>query len=634
MEKIETSPSWVSEAERTPACGWWWMAVVGLGVTVFAARLVLIATYGTDVPFWDQWGAEAVQLIQPYIKGGDWWSALFRAHNEHHIVSTRLLAAGLFALNGQWDPLLEMVSGSIICAVNMAVLLSLGRGLNPVSRWIWAGVLTLAGTLPYGWENTLFGFQTQVYFVMLGGIVALALATKPERTDRWAIATLAALFSGFSMAGGFLLAAPFAAIAVFSVLSQPLRLAVAARWMASAFLLILVAWLTQHPVPQHERLHVHDYESFAAVAATYIAWPLSPGWLWFIPMLSPVLVLSALRWRSGTSTPLENFTVGLCIWGIAIAGVLAWSRGGQFSIGSDAPSRYLDMLVVVPLSNMLALALLWQRLRKKRIEIAAQVLGWGWIGAVVAGLCVSGFGGHADYFLLRRSDPTAGARILTRAVSSADVAVLQSARPEDRTYFDVSVLWELLQDQTLAKVLPASLQRPLTSKWYGSNGEPPTAVFDGAGVPVSWPMYSSFVGRGPHRTETVRTEPFSVVTGGVVFDVYASPAVAGSIRLASVNGSWSREWRLDEFTPSHWSATTQMLPSCPVVLEITTGSSWGGVVVSAPRWIAPWSATVRTLLGISHGLVVFGAVIFALGMGLSSLPIEPAYVFSNEKSRD
>ena len=618
MENAAPGPCRAPESGQSDASRWWWVAVVGFGLTVFAAKLVLIAAYGTDVPYWDQWNAEAAMLVRPFVGGGDWWSMVFQPHNEHHIVGTRLLTVGLLAVNGQWDPLMEMVAGALISAASMSVLLWSGRGLQPTARWLWAGILSLAGMLPFGWENTLCGFQSQVYLVVFGGILALAMAANGKGGGVWAMATAAALAAGFSMAGGFLLAGPFVILAVLCLISRPRQQTPALRWMASAVLLAAVAWWTRNPVPEHDVLRTADYPSFAGAATTNLAWPLSPGWLWFIPMMCPVLALAVRRWRCRAGPPLETLALILCAWGVAMAVVLAWSRGGQYPVGTDAPSRYLDMLILVPVANALALLLLWQDAGEKQGGRMLNAAGLAWMAAMVAGLGVAGFGGHAKPLIDRMSDPTLGARTLTRALRAGNGAILKDARPEALTYPDATVLWSLLQDPSIGRVLPASLQPPLASAWRNADGDLRGVMIDGPGIPVAGPVYSSFVGRGPHRVETVRTESFSVSSGGVVFDVFVSPGAGGTIELTAADNSWSRTWRLERFTALSWGAVTQMLPRRQVFLKVTTESPWGGVFVTSPRWIAHGSALVRQLLGMSGALVVMGAVLMTLGMGFST----------------
>jgi len=180
------------------------MAVAGFGLMVFAAKLVLIAAYGTDVPYWDQWMPRR-PCWSAFVGGGDWWSMVFRPHNEHHIVGTRLLTVDcwLSMVNGTANgdgrrsahQRCEHVSFAVVgtgAATDRA--LALGGHSQPgrdVAFWLGEHVVR---------------FQSQVYLVVFGGILALAMAANGKGGGVWAMATAAALAAGFSMAGGFLLA--------------------------------------------------------------------------------------------------------------------------------------------------------------------------------------------------------------------------------------------------------------------------------------------------------------------------------------------------------------------------------------------------------------------------------------------
>src|SRR5262245_24434615 len=83
--------------------------IAGLSLGAFSlalgAKLLLIRSFARDVPFWDQWDAEALQVYLPLLEGGFWSVSWLGPHNEHRILWTRLTAGIVFAANGQWDPL-------------------------------------------------------------------------------------------------------------------------------------------------------------------------------------------------------------------------------------------------------------------------------------------------------------------------------------------------------------------------------------------------------------------------------------------------------------------------------------------------------------------------------------------------
>lgn len=604
----------------------WWVALIGLGLAVFSGRLVWVAAAATDVPYWDQWDAEAAQLFLPYLADGDWWAAIWRAHNEHYIVGSRLIAVGLLALNGQWDPLLEMVVGAGIAAGCSSVMLNVGRGLPAAGRWIWAGVLLLVGVLPFGWQNTLFGFQTQVYLMMFAGVVALRQATATRGVFAASLATAIALMAAFSMAGGLLLAVPLSLLALLNLWVSPRRPGAAAGLLAGSVVLVILGWVTRHEVPGHAFLRIDDYASFVAVFTTYLAWPLSPGWFWFIPMMGPVTILAARRWRDRRFEPAAAFALCICAWGASLAGTLAWSRGGQYPVGTEAPSRYLDMLVVVPLGNTLALLILVQDAAFTRMGSVIRPIAATWLAALVAAFSLTGFGAHGESMIAKLGDPTATARVVTGAERAGAVSPKMKELLEAQVFPSFTTLWDLLHNSHLRPVLPASLQPPLATTWRTDGGELRGTAIDQPGVPVHGVFYTSFVGRGPHRVERVQTEPYAVSSGGVICDVFVSAGAVGTIELRAMDGLWSWSRDFGEVTPSRWVALTAMPPAgCPVQLVITSESVAGGVVVSPPRWISRGSAAVRALLAARRGLVVLGVAVLSLGLLLSTpmAPVSP-----------
>jgi hypothetical protein len=85
-----------------------WLGALFL-VTLWA-KLLLVEHYPMPVPFWDQWDGEAASLYLPFANDGLAWHQMFTLHNEHRIFFTRVLAMALIAVNGQWDPQLQMYS--------------------------------------------------------------------------------------------------------------------------------------------------------------------------------------------------------------------------------------------------------------------------------------------------------------------------------------------------------------------------------------------------------------------------------------------------------------------------------------------------------------------------------------------
>jgi hypothetical protein len=163
VEASASDPGWKR------ACG-----LLALFAIVFGARLWIVNVCGSPLPVWDQWDAEGYGLFKPFLRGELPLSHLFQSHNEHRIVLTRLLALGLFQMNGMWDTRLEMVVNAAIAAGSATLIAHLL--LVEIGATWWRPVVSMVAllwALPYGWENTTWGFQSQVYLLVLFSFLAL-----------------------------------------------------------------------------------------------------------------------------------------------------------------------------------------------------------------------------------------------------------------------------------------------------------------------------------------------------------------------------------------------------------------------------------------------------------------------------
>ena len=93
-----------------------------VGLLVFASRAWLIQVWGSPVPFWDEWGAEGLDLYRPWLTGTLRWSDLFAAHNEHRIALTRLADLALFMAQGRWNVWSELILNAVLHASTAAAL--------------------------------------------------------------------------------------------------------------------------------------------------------------------------------------------------------------------------------------------------------------------------------------------------------------------------------------------------------------------------------------------------------------------------------------------------------------------------------------------------------------------------------
>ena len=185
------------------------------GAAVMIHSFYFAWQYCTVTPYWDFWNW--LTDFQSYVSGHYSLHDLVKPHNEHRIVSTRIV---LFV-----DALFFNMNGHFAVLVNCALLAVIGAMLGCLSAQpnggLAASVITalpVAGLMASvcQWQNLILPFQVQHAFLgafLVSAFLCCIMATEVDssRTRSSAYACLGALsFAGatFSMAGG-LLAAPW-----------------------------------------------------------------------------------------------------------------------------------------------------------------------------------------------------------------------------------------------------------------------------------------------------------------------------------------------------------------------------------------------------------------------------------------
>jgi hypothetical protein len=434
VEATASDPGWKR------VCG-----LLALFAIVYGARLWIADVCGSPAPFWDQWDAEGRGLFGRFVRGELSLSHFFQPHNEHRIVLTRLLALGLLQINGMWDPRLEMVVNAAIAA-GSATLIAHLLLLEIGAKW-WRPVISavaLLWALPYGFENTVWGFQSQVYFLILFSFLALwGLAYGPPYSTRWWIGIASAVLACLTMASGFL-----AGLVV--VATRCLAIALDRRTWRTHWLTLLVCLvcaavsllLTPH-VPRHEELHAQGLLCFLRSLFKSLSWPAIRQPMAFLLFQVPLFANARALLQGKSPQPARWFLLGLTIWAVLKAGILAYGRGG---LGGAPISRYQDPLAIGFLASFVALLLEWPRINRW--------IRYGWILLALVGLIQSA--SHD----LRKSLPHQRQHMLEQVrrclsyVESHDPSVLSaSLHFLDIPYPNPDTLRRYLDDPQLRKIL-------------------------------------------------------------------------------------------------------------------------------------------------------------------------------------
>ncbi len=354
--------------------------------TVLFLRLWLVREWGSGIPYWDQWDAEALLLYKPWLDGTWRWADLFRAHNEHRIVLTRLIDLALFVATGRWETWWQLVINAVLNAALATLIFGafwdyLRRGF----RIVFLAAIIWFFTTPSGCQNALWGFQSSGYLVNgLSGLAVFALATAPLNKTWW-FGWGAALLAVFAQGSGVFAAVVALVILAHSAVRTP------NRWRAGIAGLLLAALIALGfslgvKVPGHSYLRADSPQLFLSVFTRCLAYPLISHPFFCVPLQLPALWLLVIAYRERRNLRRhEALALALCLLGVLNAAAIAYSRGAGL-VDHLPVSRYQDALLLGAVGN--TAALLGICVHHRRGGAIAAV----WAGGLALGLSLLGFG--------------------------------------------------------------------------------------------------------------------------------------------------------------------------------------------------------------------------------------------------
>ena len=436
------------------------LAIAGCLLAVVGAKILLIARLGIPTPYWDQWDAEAVGLYLPHLSGTLSPAHWFAFHNEHRIVLTRASALALLWLNGNWDPIVQMLFNAAVHLVAIGLLLALlGRLLDLASLLFLAAFGLLFFAVPFGWDNTLGGFQAQFYYLILLSLISLQLlAHAPAWSPRWLVGTLLAAAGYLAMASGALILP--AAIALAAVQVATGRRA-GARELAgialhAAIAVVLLRDALSFSPHAMDRSVGNVLGSFLASASWPIAaasWPAPARIIPAVLINAPVLILGArLLAARGKIDDWRWFVLAVAVWLAAQLAALSFGRPG-----GTPESRYNDIFIIGTVLNAAAWLLL---LRTQGAMPYRKFMLWMasiWLFAVMLGAGQKATNNVVDGIAARVRTGQIQTENVKSFVATGDFAHLANKPFLHIPYPSADGLRTLLSDPKLRTILPAAL---------------------------------------------------------------------------------------------------------------------------------------------------------------------------------
>lgn len=457
---------------------------------VVAVRWMMVAWFGSDMPFWDQWDAEVDHLYRPYLEGRLRFLDLFAPHNEHRIFFTRLLGLALFTANSnQFDNNVECLAGAFVYAAALSVFA--WPLLRRVER---AHVATVAfgllgmGALPYAWENLTAGLQNSFFFVdafAIGALSTLCFARSVGLGTQLRCALLA-LCACFSLGSGCVIAPVLILLAVqrYRTGSMTQRQLASLAWMLGV-LTVFGIFLVPTPVAVQSSSVGDLLSRTVSSASAALAWPFPYGWMSVALLWWPSLVWLRRLIRSREIPALDLFLLAVAAWTFTQALAIAVARG-------LTSSRYDDILIFGGASNVV----LGLRIATGSARSAIAVRTFATI--VLAGyvLAVGAWSMHGIAWLKHHADgQKASSEHVRHYLAGAGREEFNGVEARSISYPNAERVMNLLDVEAVKKLLPASVALPLLVSW------PNCALLSSPGVAVEIPAMLSARGSFGPTTE-------------------------------------------------------------------------------------------------------------------------------------
>lgn len=442
--------------------------IVALQLAAFAAvlfglKLQLIASFGSETPYWDQWDAEA-KFFEKLRQGNLTWHQWLSPHNEHRIFTTRLLATALLYINGIWNPLLEMVinAGLHVLALTILVVL-LGKSTGRVGLSALLLLTASVFSIPFAWENTIVGFQGQFYFVLIFSTLSIWwLVIETPFSPKWWIGIAMSVAAYFSFASGvFSVAAAAATVFLCHLTTGGKR----SDYFALIFLCTLfLLYLAGVPkIPAHANLKAANFNQFLSAMLAGLSWPLNASWTWWLgdafgsllknlPWI--VLLIRSFQEKWKRTDP-RWFILGAGIWVFGQILSIAYGRATD-----SLSSRYLDLFAIGLIINIAAmLALGWPTNQLKRGAYGVFAAGWLWCVA----MAMMGWLHERTLSELaaKQNSSALQTKNLQRYLQTHDKNAMKALPFFHLPYPNADRLIEIFESTAFQSVLPRSLQSPI-----------------------------------------------------------------------------------------------------------------------------------------------------------------------------
>ncbi len=140
----------------------WFYSALTICCGLYLAQFICLLKYAVNIPYWDEW--EAINrggvLAEPSFEH------LLAQHNEHRIVTTKLLSLALYYLDG-WNLITHQVANFLIYGILVASIAYIVKKSTPELSALTLMCFVVFMLSCVSIENHFWGFQSQFHFALL-----------------------------------------------------------------------------------------------------------------------------------------------------------------------------------------------------------------------------------------------------------------------------------------------------------------------------------------------------------------------------------------------------------------------------------------------------------------------------------
>lgn len=181
------------------------MRTVYIALIPFLLLLIMVMSYTSNVPYWDQWAL--VDFWQKIYSGNATIIDFWNQHNEHRIMFPKLIMTGL-ALSTHWNIYYEIGMNILLGLLIFVTIARQYVARYNLNRFLVIFSFIFIAALSFSliqYENWSWGFQIQIFLNILSVVAGMACITKINTNIGYFIGALCwGVVATYSFANGVL----------------------------------------------------------------------------------------------------------------------------------------------------------------------------------------------------------------------------------------------------------------------------------------------------------------------------------------------------------------------------------------------------------------------------------------------